>query len=205
MTTSIAAIHAREILDSRGNPTVEVEVTLEGGASGRAAVPSGASTGAHEAVELRDEDKGRYGGKGVQKAVRNVNETIAKALKGRDALDQAGSRPPHARSRRHAEQGQARRQRDPRREPGGGTDGRERRRPASLSLPRRRVGEPSARADVQHPQRWRPRELAGDGSPGVHDRAGRGAELPRGAALGERGLPLAQGRAEEGRPLDGRR
>ena len=90
MTTSIAAIHAREILDSRGNPTVEVEVTLAGGAQGRAAVPSGASTGAHEAVELRDDDKARFGGKGVQKAVRNVNTTIAKALKGRDALDQAG-------------------------------------------------------------------------------------------------------------------
>jgi len=90
MNTSIATIHAREILDSRGNPTVEVEVTLEGGAFGRAAVPSGASTGAHEAVELRDEDKKRYGGKGVQKAVRNVNETIAKALKGHDALDQPG-------------------------------------------------------------------------------------------------------------------
>jgi enolase len=90
MLTTITAIHAREILDSRGNPTVEVEVTLEGGAHGRAAVPSGASTGAHEAVELRDEDKARYGGKGVQKAVRNVNETIAKTLKGHDALDQAG-------------------------------------------------------------------------------------------------------------------
>jgi hypothetical protein len=84
------ATHAREILDSRGNPTVEVEVSLEGGASGRAAVPSGASTGAHEAVELRDDDKARFGGKGVQKAVRNVNTTIAKALMGHDALDQAG-------------------------------------------------------------------------------------------------------------------
>jgi enolase len=90
MLTMITAIHAREILDSRGNPTVEVEVTLAGGAQGRAAVPSGASTGAHEAVELRDEDKARFGGKGVQKAVRNVNTTITKALKGRDALDQAG-------------------------------------------------------------------------------------------------------------------
>jgi len=90
MLTTITAIHAREILDSRGNPTVEVEVTLAGGAQGRAAVPSGASTGAHEAVELRDDDKARFGGKGVQKAVRNVNTTIAKGLKGRDALDQAG-------------------------------------------------------------------------------------------------------------------
>jgi len=88
MNTSITAIHAREILDSRGNPTVEVEVSLSGGAQGRAAVPSGASTGAHEAVELRDGDKARYGGKGVQKAVGNVNGTIAKALVGHDALDQ---------------------------------------------------------------------------------------------------------------------
>jgi enolase len=90
MLTEIASIHAREILDSRGNPTVEVEVTLEDGSQGRAAVPSGASTGAHEAVELRDEDKARYGGKGVLKAVGNVNDVIAKALRGYDALDQAG-------------------------------------------------------------------------------------------------------------------
>ncbi|HUL79881.1 MAG TPA: phosphopyruvate hydratase [Vicinamibacteria bacterium] len=90
MLTTVTAIHAREILDSRGNPTVEVEVTLAGGAQARAAVPSGASTGAHEAVELRDADKTRYGGKGVQKAVGHVNKTIAKALLGHDALDQAG-------------------------------------------------------------------------------------------------------------------
>ena len=80
---------AREILDSRGNPTVEAEVTLAGGEVGRAAVPSGASTGEHEAVELRDGDKKRYGGKGVLKAVRNVNEIIAPAIEGLDALDQA--------------------------------------------------------------------------------------------------------------------
>lgn len=85
----IEQIHAREILDSRGNPTVEAEVTLVGGETGRAAVPSGASTGEHEAVELRDGDKKRYGGKGVLKAARNVNEVIAHELEGRDALDQA--------------------------------------------------------------------------------------------------------------------
>ena len=73
MYTSIEKIRAREILDSRGNPTVEVEVTLECGAFGRAGVPSGASTGVHEALELRDGDKKRYGGKGVKKAVDNVN------------------------------------------------------------------------------------------------------------------------------------
>ena len=87
--TSISRIHAREILDSRGNPTVEVDVRLEGGGFGRAAVPSGASTGEHEAWELRDGDKKRYGGKGVIKAVAAVNETIAPALIGFDALQQA--------------------------------------------------------------------------------------------------------------------
>ena len=84
----IAEIKAREILDSRGNPTVEVDVRLSGGALGRAAVPSGASTGVHEALELRDGDPKRYGGKGVLKAVANVNGTIAKRLKGADAQNQ---------------------------------------------------------------------------------------------------------------------
>src|SRR5438093_1018118 len=87
--TSITTIHAREILDSRGNPTVEADVRLEDGAIGRAAVPSGASTGEHEAWELRDGDKKRYGGKGVTRAVANVNEKIAPALKGWDARDQS--------------------------------------------------------------------------------------------------------------------
>ena len=84
----IEAVYAREVLDSRGNPTVEVEVALESGAVGRAIVPSGASTGAFEAVELRDGDKGRYIGKGVEKAVANVNEVIAPELEGMDAFDQ---------------------------------------------------------------------------------------------------------------------
>src|SRR5690348_947257 len=86
--TAIADIHAREILDSRGNPTVEVEVTLDSGAMGRAAVPSGASTGAHEAVEKRDGDPKRYGGRGVREAVANVNGEIFDALSGFDASDQ---------------------------------------------------------------------------------------------------------------------
>jgi enolase len=90
MTTDITRIHAREILDSRGNPTLEAEVTLSDGSFGRAAVPSGASTGSREAVELRDGDKSRYGGKGVRNAVANVNTTIAEALKGFDAVDQKG-------------------------------------------------------------------------------------------------------------------
>src|SRR4030042_3979534 len=90
METSITKIWAREILDSRGNPTVEVDVFLECGAWGRAAVPSGASTGIHEALELRDGDKSRYGAKGVLKAVKHVNQKITSALLGRDALDQSG-------------------------------------------------------------------------------------------------------------------
>ena len=86
----ISKIHAREILDSRGNPTVEVEVTLENGVMGRASVPSGASTGENEALELRDGDKKRFGGKGVLKAVANVNDVIAPALEGWDVFDQRG-------------------------------------------------------------------------------------------------------------------
>lgn len=86
----IEKITGREILDSRGNPTVEVDVLLESGVMGRASVPSGASTGEHEALELRDQDKSRYGGKGVLKAVKNVNDVIAPALKGMSALDQMG-------------------------------------------------------------------------------------------------------------------
>ncbi|TLX77499.1 phosphopyruvate hydratase [Labilibacter sediminis] len=86
----ISNVHAREILDSRGNPTIEVEVTLDCGVMGRAAVPSGASTGEHEALELRDGDKGRYLGKGVQKAVANVNEIIAPELVGFSVIDQVG-------------------------------------------------------------------------------------------------------------------
>jgi len=87
--TAIKSIHAREILDSRGNPTLEAEIVLDSGAFGRAAVPSGASTGAREAIELRDGDASRYGGKGVSRAVDNVNEVIATALLGTDADDQA--------------------------------------------------------------------------------------------------------------------
>ena len=90
LSTTITDIRARQILDSRGNPTIEVDVELAGGGFGRAAVPSGASTGEHEAWELRDGDKTKYLGKGVTKAVANVNKKIAVALKGHDALDQVG-------------------------------------------------------------------------------------------------------------------
>src|SRR6202047_2732175 len=91
--TSIQSVHAREILDSRGNPTVEVDVRLDGGGSGRAAVPSGASTGEGEPIELRDRARARYGGKGVRTAVAHVNGELATTLAGRDftqrSLDQA--------------------------------------------------------------------------------------------------------------------
>ena len=90
MSSKIASVHGRQVLDSRGNPTVEVDVVLESGSKGRAIVPSGASTGVHEAVELRDGDKNFYGGKAVTKAVANVNGEIAAALKGADPEDQRG-------------------------------------------------------------------------------------------------------------------
>ena len=86
--STIRSVRGREVLDSRGNPTVEVDVTLESGVTGSAKVPSGASTGIHEALELRDGDKSRYGGKGVLQAVANVNETIADKITGMDASDQ---------------------------------------------------------------------------------------------------------------------
>src|SRR5207245_94534 len=86
--TEIIDVHAREILDSRGNPTLECEVTVAGGSTGRAAVPSGASTGEHEAHELRDGEKSRYGGKGVRKAAENVRSKLAPRLTGMDAADQ---------------------------------------------------------------------------------------------------------------------
>src|SRR3954462_2448009 len=89
-STPIARVLGREILDSRGNPTVEVDVVLADGTLGRAAVPSGASTGIYEAVELRDGDQQRYLGKGVRKAVENVNTALAKVVVGRDPADQAG-------------------------------------------------------------------------------------------------------------------
>src|SRR5271156_5875432 len=88
MSTKIVAVHGRQVIDSRGNPTVEADVRLDGGAFGRAAVPSGASTGEHEANELRDGDKSHYLGKGVLKAVGHVNGAIAKAIAAMDASDQ---------------------------------------------------------------------------------------------------------------------
>ena len=115
--TAIIDIHGRQILDSRGNPTVEVDVLLEDGSFGRAAVPSGASTGAHEAVEKRDGDKSRWGGKGVDQAVAAVNGEIAQAVVGMDAEDQADLDHAMIDARWHRQQGAARRQRHPRRQP----------------------------------------------------------------------------------------
>ena len=103
LDTAIEDIQAREILDSRGRPTIEAEVYLTGGAAGMAQVPSGASTGSFEAHELRDGDSDRYGGKGVMKAVENVNETIARELVGSDAFNQIEIDQHHDCSRRHAE------------------------------------------------------------------------------------------------------
>ena len=139
--STIIEVHAREILDSRGNPTVEAEVVLSSGAQGRAAVPSGASTGEHEAVELRDGDPKRYGGKGVTEAVRNVNEVLGPRLEGMDAADQIERRRRDDGCRRHTQQEQARRQRDPERVAGRGAGGR-----AGLGLPLYRyLGGPMAR------------------------------------------------------------
>ena len=118
--TAIVDIHARQILDSRGNPTVEVDVTLEDGSLGRAAVPSGASTGAHEAVELRDGDKSRWGGKGVGKAVDAVNGAIADVIDGHGRRGPGRDRLGDDRARRDRQQGEARRQCDPRGQPGDG-------------------------------------------------------------------------------------
>ena len=174
--TDIADIRAREILDSRGNPTVEVEVTLDSGAMGRAAVPSGASTGAHEAVEKRDGDAKRYGGRGVREAVANVNGEIFDALSGFDAADQLADRPDADRTRRHAEQGKARRQRRARGQPRlrEGVGGRSR--TAALALCRRRLRAHPAGADDEHRQ-WRGARRQPDRHPGIHDHAGRRAEL----------------------------
>ena len=166
---TIKEIHAREILDSRGNPTIEADVILDNGIMGRAAVPSGASTGEHEAIELRDGDKSRYGGKGVLKAVKNVEDEIAPALHGHVITDQLGidarmleldGTPNKANLGANAmlavslacARAGARAEQD-----------------AALSLPRRPAGAGDARADDEHHQRRRARDEH-RGLPGVHDR-----------------------------------
>ena len=161
-------VAGREILDSRGNPTVEVEVELVSGARGRAAVPSGASTGAHEAVELRDGGD-RYGGKGVRDAVGNVNGEIRDAVVGLDAGDQRALDDELCRARRHRQQGPARRQRDPRRVARGG-EGRGRRvRPVAVPLRRRHERARAAGAADERAERRRARRQQRR-HPGVHAR-----------------------------------
>ena len=173
----IESVLAREILDSRGNPTVEVDVTLESGIVGTAAVPSGASTGEHEALELRDGDKKRYLGKGVPKACENVAKMLGPVVVGRDAFDQAGPR--RARCSR------------PTARPNKGKVGANamlgvsmaaaraaaaRARAAALQVPRRAGRARAAGAADEHHQRRRPRRQLAR-LPGVHDRPEGAAEL----------------------------
>src|SRR6187200_1482098 len=176
--TEIVDIVAREILDSRGNPTVEVEVTLDIGVMGRAAVPSGASTGAHEAVELRDGDKKRYGGKGVRKAVDAVNGEIFDAIGGMDAEAQAkidetmialDGTPNKARLGANAILGVSL------------AVARAAAAANRMPLYRRHPGPRPPRADDEHRQRRRARRQP-DRLPGIHDYAGRRGELLRGPA-----------------------
>ena len=189
--SAIESIIAREILDSRGNPTVEVDVVLESGVMGRAAVPSGASTGEHEAVELRDGDKGRYLGKGVQKAVANVNDEIAPELMSYDAALQVdidnimieldgtknkaklGANAILGVSMACAKAAAARRG------------------ASSLPVPRRREREGAPRPHDEHPERREARRQQ-RGHPGVHGRPGGRPELPGSAPDGRRGVPRAE-------------
>ena len=155
MTIAIADVQAREILDSRGNPTVEVDVILEDNTIGRAAVPSGASTGEHEASELRDGDKKRYLGKGVQKAVANVNDHLADALIDMDVTQQAAIDHKMHRNRRHGQQEPARRERDSGLLAGRRPRGGEKQLSAAVPLPGRRGRQLLARSDDEHHQRRR--------------------------------------------------
>ena len=167
----IVSIRGREVLDSRGNPTVEADVVLEGGAFGRAAVPSGASTGSREAIELRDGDKGRYLGKGVTKRGRCGQRRDRRC---RHRLRRA--RPDRARhrddrARRHGEQGAPGRQRHPGGQPRRRARRRRRHRPAALPLSRRRRRARAADADDERHQ-WRRARRQSDRHPGIHDPAG---------------------------------
>ena len=197
---TIEGIVAREILDSRGNPTVEVEVGLDDGTVARAAVPSGASTGAFEAIELRDGDADRYLGKGVEKAVANVDDKIVDQLIGYEASEQRLIDQKMLDLDGTARQVGAGRERHPRRLAGGGEGRRRQRRAEPVPLPGRPERAPAAGADDEHPQRWRARRLERR-HPGVHDRADRRAHVPRGAALRRGGLPRAEVGAEEEGPV----
>ena len=199
--SQISRVHARQILDSRGQPTVEVEVRLSSGAVGRAAVPSGASTGAHEALELRDGDPSAFGGRGVLKAVANVEDELAGVLVGREAAQQAlidrtmielDGTPNKARLGANAILGCSLAV-----AAAAAADAR----PAALPLHRRRPRQPDAGADDEHPQRGRARRQL-DRPAGVHGRAGRRPHVRRRAADGRRGLRLAEVGAAVARPGD---
>ena len=196
----IETVEALEILDSRGNPTVEVAVGLQGGAVGRAAVPSGASTGEHEALELRDKDPKRYLGKGVTKAVKNVNGPIAKVVKGLDASDQPAvdhamlkldGTPTKSKLGANAILGRV----DGCCQSGGGRRG-----VASVPVSWWGDGPPASRADDEHPQR---RFSCGQQRrhPGIHDYADRREELFESPADGRRGFPQPEVGAEVERAL----
>ncbi len=200
--SAIIDVSAREILDSRGNPTVEAEVVTATGARGRAAVPSGASTGEAEAVELRDGDKARYGGKGVLTAVKNVNEVLGPRLEGMDVLEQIAIDAEMTDADGTPNKAKARGQCDPRRLDGCGACRRDGSRLAALPLPRRADGARHARADDEHHQRRRPREQQCRCA-GVHDRPGRQRRLCRCAPDGRRGVPFAQEGADRQEALDG--
>ncbi len=189
--TAIIDIFAREILDSRGNPTVEVDVTLEDGTMGRAAVPSGASTGAHEAVEKRDGDKGRYLGKGVLEAVALGQRRTGRKpdRRGRDRT--AGHRPADDRTGRHAQQGPSGRECHPGRVAGRRQSRRRRAGAAAVSLCRRHRGASAARSDDEHHQ-WRRTRRQPDRHPGIHDHAGGGGQHPRCRPHGIRGVSHAE-------------
>ena len=201
--STIISVHAREILDSRGNPTVEADVTLASGASGRAAVPSGASTGEHEAVELRDGDQQRYGGKGVLEAVKNVNEVIGPAPRGATtatdqiAVDYAMLELDGTPNKSHlganailaVSMASARAAAEDAGLP-------------AVPLPRRPAGARAPGAHDEHPERRRAR-LQHGGLPGVHGGADRRGDLRRGAAHRRRGIPRPEESARQAWPLDG--
>ena len=192
--TIIELIDAQEILDSRGNPTIEVTVLTDDGSVGRAAVPSGASTGAHEAVELRDGDKSRYGGKGVLTAVENVLDLIAPDLLGEDVADQARIDARLIDLDGTPNKGKLGANADPRCVARCGACGRGVHGPAAVPVSRRRRRPHPAGADVQHPQRRQARPGL-HGLPGVHGHARRLRHLRRGAAGRGRGLPRPPGGA----------
>ena len=200
----IDAVRAREILDSRGNPTVEVDVWLDDGALGRAAVPSGASTGEHEALELRDGEPGRFGGKGVLRAVANVHDAIAPALTGMDAYEQRAvdrallaldGSDDKSNLGANADPRSVARHREGRRGFAGAP---------ALAVPRRAERARPAHADAERDQRRRPRRQRA-GAPGVHADAGRRILLLRGAPLGRGVLPRAQGDPARQGSVDGGR